>query len=181
MKITTIREEIIKGVKLINFDRFLDNRGFFTETFRTSDFIENELKEWCIYMCVINDEKCIIEKSNIYFYTVLKILDNNFIQKFYVDKDESIIKEKYNIVTNNMDLIDKLFNLVNGKTSQGVQTVYKEIIIAKGTKFTQKMLQNIDYQNVNPTNWTTDKDKNKQIKQLLHNSKEHLRLVIIHL
>ena len=44
MKITTIREEIIKGVKLINFDRFLDNRGFFTETFRTSDFIENELK-----------------------------------------------------------------------------------------------------------------------------------------
>jgi len=66
-------------------------------------------------------------------------------------------------------LIDKLFNLVNGKTSQGVQTVYKEIIIAKGTKFTQKMLQNIDYQNVNPTNWTTDKDKNKQIKQLLHN------------
>ena len=37
-------------------------------------------------------------------------MDNNFIQKFYVDKDESIIKEKYEIVIKNMDLINNLFN-----------------------------------------------------------------------
>ena len=44
MKISSISDQQIPGVKLINFDRFLDQRGFFTETFRTSDFINNELK-----------------------------------------------------------------------------------------------------------------------------------------
>jgi DNA-directed RNA polymerase subunit beta len=36
-------------------------------------------------------------------------------------------------------------------------------VIAKGTKFTQKILQEIDYLNVNPNKWTTDKDKNDLI------------------
>jgi len=43
MKITSISEQQISGVKLINFDRFMDHRGYFTETFRASDFINNEL------------------------------------------------------------------------------------------------------------------------------------------
>jgi len=66
-------------------------------------------------------------------------------------------------------LIDKLFVLVSGKTSQGVTDIFKEIIIPKGAKFTQKMLSEINYDTVNPDKWTTDKDKNDQIKQLLHN------------
>jgi dTDP-4-dehydrorhamnose 3,5-epimerase len=43
MKITSISRQQISGVKLINFDRFMDHRGYFTETFRSSDFINNEL------------------------------------------------------------------------------------------------------------------------------------------
>ncbi len=66
-------------------------------------------------------------------------------------------------------LIDKLFILVNGKTSQGVKDYYNKDIIPKGVKFTQKILQDIDYDNVNPNKWTTDKDKNDTIKELLHN------------
>jgi len=66
-------------------------------------------------------------------------------------------------------LIDKLFLLVSGKTSQGVTDIFKEIIIPKGAKFTQKMLSEINYETINPDKWTTDKDKNDQIKQLLHN------------
>ena len=66
-------------------------------------------------------------------------------------------------------LIDKLFVLVNGKTSQGVTNALKEDLISKGTKFTQKLLEKIDYTEVNPNNWTTDDDKNKMIRQLLHN------------
>ncbi|MBX7180686.1 MAG: DNA-directed RNA polymerase subunit beta [Bacteroidia bacterium] len=107
------------------------------------------------------------------------VIDKKLFSKAIKDKksknEEKVLLDKIEAEFNGQvadlknKLIDKLFNLVNGKTSQGVQTVYKEVIIAKGTKFTQKMLQNIDYQNVNPTNWTTDKDKNKQIKQLLHN------------
>ena len=43
MKITAITKQLIPGVKLINFDRYMDQRGFFTETFRHLDFLINEL------------------------------------------------------------------------------------------------------------------------------------------
>ncbi len=66
-------------------------------------------------------------------------------------------------------LIEKLFEIVNGKTSQGVFNVYKELQVAKGVKFTQKILVELNYENINPTKWTTDDDKNDQIKLLLHN------------
>jgi DNA-directed RNA polymerase subunit beta len=66
-------------------------------------------------------------------------------------------------------LIEKLFEIVNGKTSQGVSNVYKELLVPKGVKFTQKILTELNYENINPTKWTTDDDKNDQIKLLLHN------------
>jgi DNA-directed RNA polymerase subunit beta len=66
-------------------------------------------------------------------------------------------------------LIDKLFILVNGKTSQGVKDYLNVDVIPKGSKFTLKQLQDVDFLNVNPNRWTTDKKKNDQIKQLLHN------------
>ncbi len=66
-------------------------------------------------------------------------------------------------------LVDKMFTIVNGKTSQGVFNVYKELLIAKGVKFTQKILMELDYNHINPTKWTTDDDKNDLIKILLHN------------
>jgi len=62
-----------------------------------------------------------------------------------------------------------LFQVVNGKTSQGVFNVYKELLIAKGAKFTQKILADLEYAHINPYKWTTDEDKNEQIKMLLHN------------
>jgi DNA-directed RNA polymerase subunit beta len=76
------------------------------------------------------------------------------------NKEVAELKEK---------LIDKLFVLVSGKTSQGVTDLFKEVVIPKGAKFTQKMLTELNYETVNPNKWTTDKDKNEQIKQLLHN------------
>jgi DNA-directed RNA polymerase subunit beta len=66
-------------------------------------------------------------------------------------------------------LIEKLFVLVNGKTSQGVKDNFENEIIPKGTKFTQKILNDIDYINVNPNRWTTDKDRNESISKLLYN------------
>ena len=66
-------------------------------------------------------------------------------------------------------LVDKLFIMVSGKTSQGVMDNFKETLIPKGAKFTQKILSELDYSNINPNKWTTDKDKNEQIKRLLHN------------
>ncbi len=89
--------------------------------------------------------------------------------------DEKVLLEKldkeYNqqIVELKEKLIDKLFVLVSGKTSQGVTDIFKEVIIPKGAKFTQKMLTEINFDTINPDKWTTDKEKNDQIKQLLHN------------
>lgn len=68
-------------------------------------------------------------------------------------------------------LIDKLFTVVNGKTSQGVINVYNEELIPKGVKFTQKNLGDLDYTNVNADNWTTDKAKNQLIQKILVNYK----------
>jgi DNA-directed RNA polymerase subunit beta len=78
-------------------------------------------------------------------------------------KHDKAVKELKNI------LIEKLFEIVNGKTSQGVYNVYKELQVPKGVKFTQKILVDLNFDNINPTKWTTDDDKNDQIKTLLHN------------
>jgi len=89
--------------------------------------------------------------------------------------DEKVIIEKldkeYNqqVAELHQMLIDKLFLLVSGKTSQGVTDIFKEVIIPKGAKFTQKMLSEINYETVDPDKWTTEKDRNDLIKQLLHN------------
>src|SRR5690606_7702059 len=53
-------------------------------------------------------------------------------------------------------------------TSQGVYNVYKELLVPKGAKFTQKILADLDYTHINPAGWTTDEDKNELIKLALH-------------
>jgi DNA-directed RNA polymerase subunit beta len=80
---------------------------------------------------------------------VVKILDDEF------TKNSHDLKTK---------LVDKLTVLVSGKTSQGVNNNFKEELIPKKVKFTQKMLMGIDYLNVNPGKWTTDKDVNDLVK-----------------
>jgi DNA-directed RNA polymerase subunit beta len=67
------------------------------------------------------------------------------------------------------ELVKKLFQLVGGKTSQGVYNMYSEELIPKGTKFTQKNLLSIDYSNVNYHNWTSDTDKNELVVRCLTN------------
>lgn len=66
-------------------------------------------------------------------------------------------------------LEDKLFTLVSGKTSQGVKDYYGTEVIPKGVKFTLKQLQEIDYLSINPSKWTTDKDKNDLIFRVINN------------
>ena len=69
-------------------------------------------------------------------------------------------------------LIDKLFELVNGKTSQGVVNDSGEEIFPKGKKFTQKMLQGtVDFIHLTKGAWTTDEHVNKLINELIHNYK----------
>ncbi|MFO7868621.1 MAG: DNA-directed RNA polymerase subunit beta [Bacteroidales bacterium] len=67
-------------------------------------------------------------------------------------------------------LIDKLFTVLNGKTSQGVKDYANNVVIAKGTKFTQKALNEIrDYSFIVPDKWTTDAEKNELVSKILSN------------
>ncbi|WP_104385114.1 DNA-directed RNA polymerase subunit beta [Sphingobacterium sp. HMA12] len=91
-----------------------------------------------------------------------KEVERKTLEKLEVAHDRAVksLKER---------LVEKLFTVVNGKTSQGVYNVYKELLVAKGAKFTQKILAELDYNNINPMGWTTDEDKNELIKMALHN------------
>jgi len=102
-----------------------------------------------LFSRIIKDKKSKAEEK-----PMLQRLEEEF------DKNSASVKNQ---------LIDKLWELVNGKTAQGVTNNFKEVLIAKGVKFTQKLLQGLDYQNINPTKWTTDDDTNEAISQLLHN------------
>jgi DNA-directed RNA polymerase subunit beta len=69
-------------------------------------------------------------------------------------------------------LIDKLFNIVNGKTSQGVNNDLGEEILPKGKKYTQKMLQSVeDYAHLGKAQWVSDSEMNNIINDLIHNYK----------
>jgi DNA-directed RNA polymerase subunit beta len=69
-------------------------------------------------------------------------------------------------------LIEKLFNIVNGKTCQGVQNDLGEEILPKGKKYTLKMLTAVeDYTHLTKGTWTTTDTTNKLIADLIHNYK----------
>ncbi|MBW7844832.1 MAG: DNA-directed RNA polymerase subunit beta [Bacteroidia bacterium] len=83
-----------------------------------------------------------------------------------------------NVKVINQTLVEKLFTVLQGKTSQGVYNVYGEELIAKGAKFTNKNLSDIDYTHINVNNWSTDAEKNEQIRLILSNYKNRLNLEI---
>ncbi len=66
-------------------------------------------------------------------------------------------------------LIAQLLVILNGKVSNGVYTNHREELIPKKVKFTAKTLKAIDYTEVSPNKWTTDKETNALIKELLNN------------
>jgi DNA-directed RNA polymerase subunit beta len=73
------------------------------------------------------------------------------------------------ISTLKAQLVDKLLTVLNGKTTPGLFTHYKEEVVKKGTKFSAKVLNNMDYQDVNPGGWTKDEGANDLVVRILHN------------
>ena len=66
-------------------------------------------------------------------------------------------------------LIDKLLVLTQGKVSQGVKDFMGTDVVSKGTKFTQAVLNKIDYTTVQVSKWTTDAAKNELIRATIIN------------
>ena len=87
----------------------------------------------------------------------LKSLEDNYDVKFSELKDV---------------LIEKLYTVLNGKTSQGVFNDLGEEVFPKGKKFTQKMLNSADdFAHLVSTKWVTDKTTNETVSQIIHNYK----------
>ena len=75
----------------------------------------------------------------------------------------SLVKDLRNI------LLDKLMVLLDGKISNGVRSIYNEMLLPKGVKFNREVLTGLDYVSVDYTGWTDDERINNLIKRLLHN------------
>jgi len=92
-----------------------------------------------------------------------------------LDKDEiAKLETKYAIKFESLRtiLVDKLFNLINGKTSQGVFNDLNEEILPKGKKFTLKLLNAVnDFTHLTKGTWSTDSHINKLVSELIHNYK----------
>jgi DNA-directed RNA polymerase subunit beta len=70
------------------------------------------------------------------------------------------------------NLVEKLFQLVSGKTSQGVFNDLGEEVLPKGKKYTLKMLNAVDdYVHLTSGTWTTDAKINAHVSELIHNYK----------
>ena len=65
--------------------------------------------------------------------------------------------------------IDKLSVLVNGKKSAGIFEIDGTEVIAKGKDITAADLRNINYENIDSSKWTSDKNSNALIKDLINN------------
>ncbi len=66
-------------------------------------------------------------------------------------------------------LIDKLIAILGEKKSEGVSNVFKEQVIKKGVKFTQKTLKSVDFIHINSKDWTKDEKTNNLVDTTLHN------------
>ena len=79
------------------------------------------------------------------------------------------IKKKKSKLSDKAILIDKLLVLTQGKVSQGVKDFMGTDVVSKGTKFTQAVLNKIDYTTVQVSKWTTDAAKNELIRATIIN------------
>ncbi|EPR71997.1 DNA-directed RNA polymerase beta subunit [Winogradskyella psychrotolerans RS-3] len=87
-----------------------------------------------------------------------------------IEKLEDVYDNRFDDLKN--VLVDKLFNIVNGKTAQGIYNDLGEEIIPKGKKYTLKMLNAVDdYTHLTSGKWTTDDHTNELVADLIHNYK----------
>ncbi len=97
----------------------------------------------------IKDKRAKVEEKK-----EIEILDKEY------DKEFGALKEK---------MVTKLMALLEGLTSEGIHNNLREDVIKKGTKFSKKAFEKVDFLHLNPENWTKNDEVNKDIKQLLHN------------
>ena len=81
------------------------------------------------------------------------------------------ISEEFESKVNDLKdiLIEKLMELTDGKTSQGVRDYTDAEVITKGSKFTETALRNLEFDGIQSNNWTGDEHTDKLIQRLIMN------------
>ena len=88
-------------------------------------------------------------------------------QKVRIEKAE----EEFNVKAEALRarFLDKLLVLVEGKKSAGISDLYGVEIIPKGETIKAATLRDIDYENINTQKWTSEKNTNLLVKELINN------------
>ncbi|MFA6652026.1 MAG: DNA-directed RNA polymerase subunit beta [Bacteroidales bacterium] len=89
------------------------------------------------------------------------------IAKMQVQQAEENFKARFQTLT--IAFLDKMEHLLKGKVSPGITNLYGETVIPKDTKFTREILENQEFENINPVKWTNDKHTNTLIRKLINN------------
>ena len=66
-------------------------------------------------------------------------------------------------------IVTKLYRVLEGKISHNVYDTTKAVIIPKGTKFSQKLLQTVNFANVAVSKWTNDAKINGLVAEIIRN------------
>ena len=66
-------------------------------------------------------------------------------------------------------LVEKLWSILSGKTSLGIKDYFGAELYAKGAKFSQKMLSDIDYHNLSSDKWVDDAYLAKLVEKTINN------------
>ncbi len=88
-------------------------------------------------------------------------------QKAKIEIVEEEFNQKAEALRNKF--IDKLAVLTGGKKSAGIFELDGTEVIAKGKDISVADLRNINYENINSSRWTSDKDANQLINELINN------------
>jgi DNA-directed RNA polymerase subunit beta len=74
-------------------------------------------------------------------------------------------------------LVDKLMTLIGDKLSKGVKDYMDAEVIVKGSRFSETLLNQMDWNTIQLSDWTDDEHTNKLIKQLIINYLKKYKLL----
>lgn len=76
-----------------------------------------------------------------------------------------------NIADLNKSMIEKLLRVLGDHKVASVRNKYSEEVIGSGKKFSEKSLSGLNFNDLNPSDWTNDEKINTLVKELFHNYK----------
>jgi hypothetical protein len=97
-------------IHTMDFEEHIMYGTYIFTKYSFKNIMNKPLYEWTTYICINNNQYNIVEKSHFFFTTVLKIIDDRFIENYYVKNNEDSIMDKYNIILKNKLYIESLFN-----------------------------------------------------------------------